>query len=124
MKNIRKAAWIEPGKVERREKWEYPIEAIREAITNAICHRDYKIASNVQIRIFDDRIEVWNPGTLPEGLTPESLKGKHESIPRNPLIAKMFFLINEIEQLVLIKWSTCVVPLSVLLIPCVYHSQT
>jgi len=42
MKNIRKAAWIEPGKIERQEKWEYPIEAIREAITNAICHKDYK----------------------------------------------------------------------------------
>jgi len=43
---------------ERVETWEYPIEAIREAITNAICHRDYEISSNVQIRIFDDRIEI------------------------------------------------------------------
>ena len=43
-------------------------------------------------------IDIWNPGTLPEGLTPESLNGKHESIPINPLIAKMLFLIKEIEQ--------------------------
>ena len=51
--------------------------------------------------MFDDRIEIWNPGKLPEELTPESLKGKHESIPRNPLIAKMLFLVKEIEQ-----WGT------------------
>ena len=53
------------------------------------------------MKVFDDRVEIWNPGTLPEELTPESLKGKHESIPRNPLIAKMLFLIKEIEQ-----WGT------------------
>jgi len=44
---------------ERKETWEYPIEAIREAITNGICHRDYQMSSNVQVRIFDDRIEIW-----------------------------------------------------------------
>ncbi len=98
MKNIRKAAWIEPGKVERQEKWEYPLDAIREAITNAVVHRDYQSASNVQIRIFDDRIEVWNPGRLPEGWTVENLKEEHESDPFNPLLAKMFFLIRYIEK--------------------------
>ena len=86
---------------ERVEKWEYPIEAIREAITNAICHRDYKIASNVQIRIFDDRLEVWGCGPLPEPLTIDDLKKKHDSVLRNPLIAKCFFLIKFIE-----KWGT------------------
>ena len=54
---------------ERVERWEYPIEALREAIT----HRDYRIASNVQLRIFDDRIEIWGVGPLPEPLTPEDL---------------------------------------------------
>ncbi len=86
---------------ERVETWEYPIEAIREGISNAICHRDYEIHSNVQVRIFDDRIEVWNPGTLLKGLTIEKLKGKHESILRNPMIGKCFFLIKFIEQ-----WGT------------------
>jgi ATP-dependent DNA helicase RecG len=99
--NMKKAAWVEPGKIERQEKWEYPPEAIREAITNAVAHRDYFSSGNVQIRIFDDRIEVWNPGCLPEGLTVEKLKGKHESKPRNKLIARMFFLIKYIEQ-----WGT------------------
>ena len=86
---------------ERVERWEYPIEAIREAITNAICHRDYESTANVQIRIFDDRIEIWNPGNLLNGLTVQKLKGKHESVLRSPLLAKNFFLIKYIEQ-----WGT------------------
>jgi len=92
---------VEIRGTERVERWEYPIEAIREAITNAICHRDYEPASNVQIRVFDDRIEVWGCGTLPEPLTPEDLKREHKSILRNPLIGKCFFLIKFIEQ-----WGT------------------
>ena len=86
---------------ERIERWEYPIEAIREAITNAICHRNYKISSNVQIRVFDDRIEIWGCGPLPEPLTVEDLRKKHDSVLRNPLIGKCFFLIKYIEQ-----WGT------------------
>lgn len=86
---------------ERVERWEYPIEAIREAITNAICHRNYETASNIQIRIFDDRIEVWGCGPLPEPLTPEDLKREHKSVLRNPLIGKCLFLIKFIEQ-----WGT------------------
>ncbi|MEA2004040.1 MAG: helix-turn-helix domain-containing protein [archaeon] len=95
------SAWLVPGKVEREERNEYPSDAIREAIVNAICHRDYESTGNVQVRIFDDRIEVWNPGSLPEGWTVEKLKEKHESIPKNPLIADQFFLIKFIE-----KWGT------------------
>lgn len=86
---------------ERIERWEYPIEALREAITNAICHRNYNISSSVQIRIFDDRIEVWGCGSLPNPLTIEDLKKKHDSVLRNPLIGKCFFLIKYIEQ-----WGT------------------
>lgn len=86
---------------EREEKWEYPIEAIRESITNSICHRDYEVQSSIQVRIFDDRIEISNPGPLPVGLTVEKLKGRHESILRNPLLGKCFFLIKFVEQ-----WGT------------------
>ncbi len=86
---------------ERVERWEYPIEAIREAITNAICHRNYETPSNVQIRIFDDRIEVWGCGLLPEPLTTEDLKRGHKSVLRNPMIGKCLFLIKFIEQ-----WGT------------------
>lgn len=87
--------------LERIETWEYPIDAIREAITNAICHRDYETSANVQVRIFDDRIEVWGCGPLPEPLTVEDLKQRHRSILRNPLIGKCFFWIKFIEQ-----WGT------------------
>jgi len=89
------------GKAEREEKYEYPPDAIREAIVNAICHRDYETSSNVQVRVFNDRIEVLGCGSLPEPLTPEDLKKKHKSILRNPLIGNCFFLIKFIE-----KWGT------------------
>lgn len=101
MEHINRSARIKPGQVERQEKWEYPLNAVREAITNAVVHRDYFSTSNTQVRIFDDRLEVWNPGTLPEGITIEDLKGKHESKPQNPLLAHLFFLIKYIEQ-----WGT------------------
>jgi len=101
LRHISMAAWVESGKIERQEKWEYPPDAIREAIVNAICHRDYEISSNVQVRIFDDRIEIWGCGPLPEPLTVKDLKGDHRSILRNPLIGKCFFLIKFIEQ-----WGT------------------
>ncbi len=101
MNNIKKSAWVVPGQMKREEKWEYPLGALREAVINAICHRDYSSTSNVQVRILDDRIEIWNPGNLPEGWTVETLKKKHESKPKNPLIAKLFFMIKNIE-----RWGT------------------
>ena len=98
-KHIRRSARIEGS--ERVEEFEYPIESIREAITNAICHRDYRINSNVQLRIFDDRMEIWGCGPLPEPLTVEDLKKPHDSIRRNPLIAGSLFKIGFIE-----RWGT------------------
>jgi ATP-dependent DNA helicase RecG len=89
------------GKAQREEIWEYPKEALREAVVNAICHRNYEDTGNVQIRIFDNRLEIWNPGTLPEGITIDSLKVDHRSRPRNELIARCFYLIKYIEQ-----WGT------------------
>jgi len=67
-------------------------------VVNAICHRDYASSANVQVRIFDDRLEVWNPGDLPEGMTIDDLRRPHESKPRNKIIANAFFLIKYIEQ--------------------------
>jgi hypothetical protein len=79
----------------------YPLEAIREAIINAVCHRDYTEASDIQIRIYDDRLIVWNPGKLPIGITIEDLYKTHKSVLRNRLIAQIFFDIGLIE-----KWGT------------------
>lgn len=95
-RNIRMGAEIKG--LRREEKWEYPLEGLREAVINAVCHRDYASTANVQIRIFDDRLEIWNPGELPEGMTVEDLRHPHESKPRNKLIANAFFLIKYIEQ--------------------------
>ena len=89
------------GKAQRDEIWDYPKEALREAVINAICHRNYEDTGNVQIRIFDDKIEIWNPGTLPAGITIQSLMEHHRSLPRNELIARCFYLIKFIEQ-----WGT------------------
>lgn len=99
-KHIKISAEIK-GKPERDEIWEIPKEALREAIINAICHRDYESPANIQIRIFDNRLEIWNPGLLPENLSIDQLKKEHPSIPRNELIAKCFYMIKFIEQ-----WGT------------------
>ncbi len=74
----------------RIEKWEYPYAAVREAIINAIVHRDY-MGAPIQISVYDDKVVVWNEGTLPENLTIEDLKGPHTSRPHNPILASVFF---------------------------------
>ena len=107
--NISLRAWIEEGKIERQERWEYPPKAIREALVNAIVHRDYRNPSKTQVRIFDDRIEFWNPGKLPEGWSIETLREEHVSEPFNPLIARIFFWVGYVEEVgtgtnKIIKW--------------------
>lgn len=74
----------------RIEKSEYPIAALREAILNALVHRNY-MGAHTQIRVYDDKITFWNEGTLPEGLSLDSLKRSHSSKPRNPIIADVCF---------------------------------
>ncbi len=98
LRNIKKAIWLVPGQVQREEKYEYPPDAIREAIANAVVHRDYESPSKVQVRVFDNRIEVWSPGLLPEGITIEDLKKEHRSIPRNPLLFKQLFWVKYVED--------------------------
>lgn len=98
LRNIRKAIWLVPGQIQREEKYEYPPNAIREAIVNAVVHRDYESPSKVQVRIFNNRIEVWSPGLLPEGISVEDLKREHRSIPRNPLLFKQLFWVKYVED--------------------------
>ena len=80
----------------RIEKGEYPVAALREMLLNAIVHKSYS-GVPIQIRIYDDKINIWNEGTLPEGLTNELLKQQHPSRPRNPLIADVCFKGGYIE---------------------------
>ena len=77
----------------------YPPLAIREALANALCHRDYSIANgSVGIAVYDDRLEVTSSGSLHFGLTPQKLFGPHESRPWNPLIARTFYRRGIIEE--------------------------
>ena len=78
--------------------YELPKRAVAEAIVNAVAHRDYTSNASVQIMLFADRLEVWNPGELPPALTPEMLRRPHASIPRNPLLAEPLFLAHYAEK--------------------------
>jgi len=78
--------------------FELPRDAVTEAIVNAVAHRDYTGNASVQVMLFADRLEVWNPGELPPSLTPDSLREPHASIPRNPLIAEPLYLVRYIEK--------------------------
>lgn len=80
------------------ETYELPPDAVSEAIVNAIAHRDYASNASVQIMLFADRLEIWNPGELFPPLTTEALRKPHPSIPRNPLIAEPLFLARYIER--------------------------
>src|SRR5579871_1214498 len=99
-RNTRQAIRI-TGRPEREIIPEYPDAAVREAVTNAICHRDYTGAGTVQVRIYDDRLEVWNPGALPWDLSIEQLYVEHVSRPRNRRIAMAFYRARLIEH-----WGT------------------
>jgi ATP-dependent DNA helicase RecG len=86
------------GKPEREVHWEYPLSAIREAVINVLCHRDYTSGAHSQIRLYDNRLEIWNAGSLPPSLTPDLLFQEHDSIPRNRKIAEVFFYMGLIER--------------------------
>jgi predicted HTH transcriptional regulator len=93
-------------RIETREKhpsipgsYEIPKDVITEAIVNAVVHRDYNSNASVQIMVFRNRIEIWNPGMLPLGWTTDKLKKIHNSVPKNPLIAEPMYLTGYIERL-------------------------
>jgi len=90
-------ASISYGDLYRKERFPLPIPALREALLNAVVHKDYGAHNAIQISIYPDKLMLWNPGQLPESWTLEKLLGKHESIPYNPEIAKCFFLAGLIE---------------------------
>ena len=79
--------------------YEIPQEVVREAIVNAVAHRDYTSNGSVQVMLFADRLEVWNPGRLPPSLTVEQLRIAHGSIPGNPLLADSLYLAEYIERM-------------------------
>jgi ATP-dependent DNA helicase RecG len=96
-KYLKRTVKFEKGSIERKDILEYPLEALREAIFNAIIHKDYAIKSDIQIRIFDDKLMIVNIGSLPAEVPITKLKSSHISKPRNPLIANVFQKAGYIE---------------------------
>jgi len=84
--------------IHRRDILEYPYDALREAVINALIHRDYIGTSNIQIRIYDDKLIIMNEGKLPPEVPVEKLKTEHLSKPRNTLLAKVFYFAGFIES--------------------------
>ncbi len=82
----------------RAETYEYPKDALREALLNAVAHKDYSGPYPIQISVYTDKIMIWNHGRLPENWTVEDLLNKHSSQPRNPDIATAFFRSGYIES--------------------------
>jgi ATP-dependent DNA helicase RecG len=84
---------------QRTEIFEYPLPAIREMVLNAIVHRDYMSPIDVQIKLFDKKIVLFNPGTLYGDLTPNDLRSNnYHANARNRLIAEAFYLTGDIEK--------------------------
>ena len=79
--------------------YEIPKEVVREAIVNAVAHRDYTSNASVQVMLFSDRLEVLNPGRLPPALTLEQLRETHPSVPNNRLLARSLYLAQYIEEM-------------------------
>lgn len=97
-KHINKA-YIITGRPQREERWDYPLDAIREIVINAIIHRDYSSAQDSVVKVFDDRMEIFNPGGLPAGITIEKLlKGDYISNARNKKVAEVFKAAGLIEK--------------------------
>lgn len=83
--------------VRREERPELPEEALREAVVNAVAHRDYRSPGNVQVHVFKDRVEIVSPGGLPAGMTRADLEAK--SLPRNPLLYNMLYRMDVVEHI-------------------------
>lgn len=93
------ASFFKPSQFERVDKPILPVMAIREALINAISHRDYADrTTDISLAIFDDRLELWNSGSLLKKLTIEDLRHIHESVLRNRLIANIFYVRGLIEK--------------------------
>ncbi|MBN1931787.1 MAG: putative DNA binding domain-containing protein [Desulfobacterales bacterium] len=89
------------GEIYREDRWEYPLEAVREAVINAVIHRDYAIqGSDIKVAIFDDMLEITSPGPLPDNLPPDAL-GTGRSEIRNRILAPIFKEMKLIEA-----WGT------------------
>lgn len=87
------------GSMQRKEIPEIPVEALREAIVNSFCHKNYAVMEANEVAIFKDRIEIYNPGSFPSGYQPEDfIKGSERPVRRNPLIAQILYYSQDAEN--------------------------
>ena len=87
------------GELQRKEIPEIPVDAIREALLNSFCHKDYSSGESNEVAIYKNRIEIYNPGTFPEGLEPQDYIDHIERpVRRNPKIARILYYSKEIES--------------------------
>lgn len=87
------------GALERKEIPEIPIDAIREALLNSFCHKDYASGESNEVAIYKDRVEIYNPGAFPDGYDPEYfIEQPSRPIRRNPLIARTLYYSKDIES--------------------------
>ena len=91
-------SYISYDGIHRREKLEYPYPALREAIINALIHRDYANTSNLQIKVYDDKLVLYNGATLSDEVPIECFDKPHQSKPFNPLMASVFYKCGFIEN--------------------------
>lgn len=89
---------IEFEGLQRVVKGEYPVAALREILLNALIHKEYSSSSAIQIKVYDNKINIWNQGVLPPQLNSELLKINHPSVPRNPFIADVFYKSGHIDN--------------------------
>ena len=87
------------GELQRMEIPEIPVDAIREALLNSFCHKDYASGQSNEVAIYKDRVEIYNPGAFPEGYDPQDFIDKAERpIRRNPKIARILYYSKDIES--------------------------
>ena len=86
------------GGASRYLKYDYPEEAVRELILNAVMHMDYRLQRPVTVAVYPDRLEIFCAGGLPEGMTMDLLMGRHGSVPRNPSLASVFYSAGYVES--------------------------
>jgi ATP-dependent DNA helicase RecG len=89
---------FQPGQVQRVDVTEYDLDAVREAMANAVVHRDYSANEPIQMRLFDDRLEIQSPGPLPSDLTIERILAGGVTRTRNPILAQILLASGYMER--------------------------
>lgn len=90
---------IVTGEAKNTQRWQYPLDAVREIVLNMVIHRDYRASSDSIVKIYNHSIEFYNPGRLPENITVEDLlSNNYRSLPRNKLIADFCKSLGLIEK--------------------------